>query len=334
MLSALLGFGHWALLGLPAFVFVITVVIFFHELGHFLMARAFGISVETFSIGFGPAIVGWSDRKGTRWKVSWIPLGGYVKFLGDMDAASTPDRDRIARLSPSERAGTFAFKPLYQRALVVAAGPAANFVLAILIFAATFMIIGRDIVAPVVDVVQPHSAAAAAGIERGDIIRAINGEKIASFSDLQRIVSISTGRKLTIEVSRKGKKLFVHAVPKTTILKDRFGDTHEMGALGVGNYLNRGEVSHVRYGPWAAFAQAGRQVWEIVSTTLTYLWQMVAGYQSADQLSGPIGIAKLSGQVAEIGFVALVNLAALISVSIGMVNLFPIPILAGPLQRP
>jgi regulator of sigma E protease len=329
MLSMFQGLGQWAPLGLPAFLFVITVVIFFHELGHFLVARACGVKVETFSIGFGSKIFGWTDRHGTHWKVSWIPLGGYVKFLGDMDAASKPDRAKLDELPAEERKQIFAFKPLYQRALVVAAGPVANFLLAILIFAATFMISGRDLVAPVVDHVQAGSAAAAAGLQKGDVIRSINGEKITSFSDMQRIVSVSAGQDLTVIFVRNGQQHAVHATPKMTVLTDRFGGTEKLGALGIANYLGKGEITHVTYNPITALAAAWDQTWDIVGTTFSYLWQMVAGYQSADQLSGPIGIAKISGQVAQIGFMALINLAALISVSIGLVNLFPIPILDG-----
>ena len=184
---------QWLPLGLPAFVFVITIVVFFHELGHFAVARACGVGVEAFSIGFGPAIFGWTDKHGTHWKVSWIPLGGYVKFVGDADAASTPDREKIARMAPEERAQLFQEKPLWQRAAVVSAGPAANFILAIVIFAASFMIFGREVVRPVVDQVQPQSAAAAAGLKPGDVITSADGSKVESFADLKSIIAMSPG---------------------------------------------------------------------------------------------------------------------------------------------
>ena len=329
MVSALQQLASWAPLGLPAFLFVITLVVFFHEFGHFAVARLFGVKVDSFSIGFGPAIFGWTDRKGTKWKVSWIPLGGYVKFYGDLDAASVPDRQRMSNMPASERANAFPFKPLYQRVLVVAAGPVANFLLAITIFALTFIFIGREIVSPIADGVQPNSPAAAAGIKAGDIIDTINGERISSFSDLQRIVSLSAGKKLTITIKRNGAFSTLLATPRMTEVTDRLGEKHKEGMLGVFNRLSKDEVTLVRYGPAEAVEAACGQTWDIVTSTFTYLGRMISGYEDPAQLSGPIGIARISGQVAALGFLALLNLAALISVSIGLVNLFPIPLLDG-----
>jgi regulator of sigma E protease len=320
---------HWLPLGLPAFLFVITLVVFFHELGHFLVARACGVGVETFSIGFGPAIFGWTDRKGTRWKVSWIPLGGYVKFLGDANAASTPDRDALEHMTAEQRATVFQVKPLWQRALVVAAGPAANFVLAIAIFTATFMIFGREIVPPVVDTVHAHSAAAAAGIKPGDVIRSVDGTPVHSFGELRGIVTTSAGRTLAVTVKRADKLLTLKVTPRLEALKDRFGNVEKVGVLGVVNKITPGEIVLVRYGFFGAAGEAGSQTWFVVKSTMTYLWRMVVGQQDASQLSGPVGIARVSEQVATLGFLALINLAALISVSIGLVNLFPVPILDG-----
>lgn len=320
---------HWLPLGLPAFLFVITLVVFFHELGHFLVARAFGVAVETFSIGFGPAIFGWTDRKGTRWKVSWIPLGGYVKFVGDADAASTPDRERLERMSAEERANAFQDKPLVHRALVVAAGPIANFVLAIVIFAATFMLYGQQIVRPVVDTVQPGSAAAAAGMKPGDVVTAVDGEPIDSFADLKGVVSMSAGRTLSVTVKRAGKPVTLAVTPRLQEMKDRFGNVQKIGVLGIVNRIKADEIETVRYGFFGAVGEACSQTWFVVDSTMTYLGRMVIGQQDASQLSGPVGIARVSEQVATIGFLALINLAALISVSIGLVNLFPVPILDG-----
>jgi regulator of sigma E protease len=328
-LEALRDLVEWIPLGLPAFAFVITLVVFFHELGHFSVARACGVGVETFSIGFGPAIVSWKDRKGTQWKISWIPLGGYVKFLGDADASSRPDEELVRSLPPEERSHAFLTKPLWQRAAVVTAGPAANFVLAILIFAATFVIFGREIVIPRVDQVQPHSAAAAAGIKPGDIIKRADGATISEFSDLQSVVTMSAGRDLPIVVERQGKLLTLHATPKLLEVKTGFGDVQRVGVLGIVNNLDRSEVRLVRYGVPGALREATIRTWDIVHSTMTYLWRMVVGQQDASQLSGPLGIAKVSRQVASIGIIELINLAALISVSIGLVNLFPVPILDG-----
>src|SRR5690242_1546741 len=180
-MTAIADLFHWVPLGLPAYVFLITVVVFFHELGHFAVARWCGVKVETFSIGFGPAIFSWMDRKGTRWKVSWIPFGGFVRFFGDADATSAPDREKISGLSEAEKRVAFPFKPIYQRAMIVAAGPVANFILAVVIFASFFYLFGHASVEPVVGYVTPHSSADAVGIKKGDIIRSINGEQITDF---------------------------------------------------------------------------------------------------------------------------------------------------------
>jgi regulator of sigma E protease len=328
-LEALRDLIDWIPLGLPAFAFVITLVVFFHELGHFAVARACGVGVETFSIGFGPAIVSWTDRRGTQWKISWIPLGGYVKFLGDADAVSRPDEERVRQLPAEEQSHAFLNKPLWQRASVVVAGPLANFVLAIAIFAATFATFGREIVIPRVDSVRPESAAATAGIKPGDIIVKADGTAIGEFSDLQSIVTMSAGRDLTIVVDRHGKLLTLHAVPQLLEVKTGFGDVQRVGVLGVVNNLSSDEVRLVRYGVPGAVREAAVRTWNIVDSTMTYLWRMVVGQQDASQLSGPLGIAKVSRQVASIGIIELINLAALISVSIGLVNLFPVPILDG-----
>lgn len=328
-METLLNLVEWIPLGLPAFAFVITLVVFFHELGHFAVARAFGVGVETFSIGFGPAIVSWNDRKGTMWKISWIPLGGYVKFLGDADAASRPDEELVRNLPPEQRMHAFLAKPLYQRAAVVVAGPAANFVLAILIFASTFVLFGREVVIPRVDSVRPGSAAAAAGLLPGDVIRTADGQTVNEFSDLQGIVTMSAGRDLAITVDRHGKLVTLHATPQLLQVKTGFGDIQRVGVLGVVNNLGQDEVRLVRYSVPGAVAEAVNRTWDIVNSTVTYLWRMVVGQQDASQLSGPLGIAKVSRQVASIGIIELINLAALISVSIGLVNLFPVPILDG-----
>ena len=326
MLHDLIG---WLPVGLPAFLFVITLVVFFHELGHFLVARACGVKVETFSIGFGPAIFGWHDRQGTHWKVSWIPFGGYVKFFGDMDAASTPDHEQLGVMTTEERKQAFPFKPIWQRAAVVAAGPVANFILAIVIFTGTFMISGQDVIVPVVDIVKPGSAAADAGIKKGDIIRAINGQRIDSFADVTQIVTLDSGGPLAITLSRGAQTIAIQATPRMTVVKDPFGGNDNIRVLGVGNDHKPSEVTLVRYGPIGALGAATKQTWVIASSTLSYLWQMITGHSDTSQLRGPLGMANVSKQVASVSFVALINLAALISVSIGLINLFPVPLLDG-----
>ncbi|HEY5337830.1 MAG TPA: RIP metalloprotease RseP [Rhizomicrobium sp.] len=329
MLHMLQGFTGWLIHGLPAYLFVITAVVFFHELGHFSVARFFDVTVETFSIGFGRALVKWTDSKGTLWKISWFPFGGFVKFLGDDNAASVPDRAKLEKLTPEQRANVFAGKPLYQRALVVVAGPVANFILAIVIFAFFFMIAGKQILIPVVGAVQPHSAAAAAGILPGDLIRSVDGHAIESFSDMQTWMEISAGRTIPIAVERKGAAMTLNATPQLKTIKDLFGNQQRVGVLGVISQVKKENVRVIHFGPIAAVGEACKQVWSIVSTTLTYMGRIVAGQQDTSQLQGPLGIAKVSGQVASLGILALIQLAALLSVSIGLINLFPVPILDG-----
>ncbi|HVP85805.1 MAG TPA: RIP metalloprotease RseP [Rhizomicrobium sp.] len=328
-MTALHDFLAWLPSGAPAYIFLITVVVFFHELGHFLVARWCGVAVETFSIGFGPEIVGWNDRRGTRWKISWIPFGGYVKFLGDIGAASTPDRELLESLPEDERAGAFPLKPLWQRAAIVAAGPFANFILAIVIFTAMFMIFGQSYNKPIVDGVVPGSPAALAGIQKGDLVRSINGSPINDFSEIKQIVTLNTGEALAIGLERNGHALTVMAKPKMTTLNDPFGGKNRMMGLGITNIVKPDRITRVHFGPIQAVDAASEQTWLIVKSTFVYMWQMSTGYADTSQLRGPIGVASVSQKVASISFVALITLAALMSVSIGLINLFPIPLLDG-----
>ena len=312
---------------IPSFLAVITVVVFFHELGHFAMARLFGVTVQTFSLGFGREICGWNDSHGTRWKLSWLPLGGYVKFFGDADVSSRADTKSMEEMDLEARKGVLHFKPLYQRALVAAAGPLANFILAITIFTFVFMAFGRQVVQPIVDDVQAESAAAEAGFRHGDRILTVDGQKVADFGDVQRIVGTSDGTTpLAILIARSGAELTLYATPRMVEVKDAIGGVHQMPRLGL---KSSDDVAVIRYGPVAATGLAVKQTWFIVDQTMGYLAKVVTGRESADQLSGPIGIAKVSGQMAKLGFLAFINLVALLSVSIGLLNLFPIPVLDG-----
>jgi regulator of sigma E protease len=328
MVDAIQGLIEWIPLGLPAFLFVITVIVFIHELGHFSVARAFGIRVETFSIGFGREIIGRTDRHGTRWKIGWLPIGGYVKFFGDADAASRPDREAADAMSPAERAQALPFKPLYQRVLVVAAGPFANFILAIVIFTLTFMFLGRLAVPPIVGSVVPGSPAQAAGIKPGDVVRSIDGSSIDDFGQLPEIISVSAGQDLAITLQRGDRELTVHATPKNTRRKDIFGTWETVPTLGIGSSVQQKPVI-VHYGPVAAMGEAVKQTWSIITGTLKAMEQIVLGRTDASQLRGPVGTAALTKTVAQVGILALVQLIALLSVSIGLINLFPIPVLDG-----
>jgi regulator of sigma E protease len=311
------------------FLFVLTIVVFFHELGHFLIARWCGVKVQAFSIGFGPEIIGFNDRYGTRWKLSAVPLGGFVKFFGDENAASVPDRDAAAQMTEEEKKVSFVHQPVGSRAAVVAAGPIANFILAIAIFALIFGTVGRQITSARVDAVQPGSAAQAAGFQPGDLVTSINGEPIDSFADMQRIVSVSAGEPLKIVVDRGGTPVTLTATPQLRELKDNFGNNHRLGVLGISRSMHPGDIKTQHYGPLAAVTEGAKETWFIVDRTLSYIGGVFSGREAADQLGGPIRIAQVSGEVATVGFVALMHLTAVLSVSIGLLNLFPIPLLDG-----
>ncbi len=327
--TTLTGFGTSLLGYVIPFLFVLTLVVFFHELGHFWVARRAGVRILTFSLGFGPEIAGFNDRHGTRWKISAIPLGGYVKFYGDEDAASVPDQAALERMSPAERRQSFFFQPVKWRAAIVAAGPVANFILAIVIFSLVFMVFGRPVSAPRVDQVNPGSAAAAAGFKPGDLVLEIDGAKVESFADMQRIVGIHAGQPLTFRVERGGAEVSLTATPELKEVKDGFGNVHRTGLLGISRSLAEGDVTIHRYGPVEAVGMGVQETWFVVARTFDYLGGLIVGRESADQLGGPIRIAQVSGQVATFGIGALLSLAAVLSVSIGLLNLFPIPMLDG-----
>ncbi|HET9815896.1 MAG TPA: RIP metalloprotease RseP [Xanthobacteraceae bacterium] len=314
---------------LVPFLFVLTLVVFFHELGQFLVARRCGVRVLVFSIGFGPELFGFNDRHGTRWKVSAIPLGGYVKFFGDENAASVPDPVVLAAMNEEERRHSFVHQPVACRAAIVVAGPLANFVLAIAIFAALFMVFGKPSTSPRVDAVQPGSAAEAAGFKPGDLVLAINGRPIESFPDMQQIVSTSAGETLEFEVDRGGLKVALKATPTLRESKDRFGNVHRIGVLGITRSPSPEDTHFQPVGPVKALELGVQRTWFVVERTLSYIGGVISGREAADQLGGPIRIAQVSGQVATEGLASLFSLAAVLSVSIGLLNLFPVPLLDG-----
>jgi regulator of sigma E protease len=321
-------FGNNVVLAVAGFLFVLTIVVFFHELGHFLVARWCGVAVKTFSIGFGPEIAGLTDRHGTRWKLSWIPLGGYVKFIDDENAASAGQK-ALEELTPEERKQSFQAKSLGQRAAIVAAGPIANFILAILIFTAVFTVFGERITAAKVDIVNPGSAAERAGFLPGDRVISIDGQKITSFSEMQRIVGMSPDQPLHFVVERDGKTLEITATPERKEITDNFGNVIRLGLLGIQRSASAGDWTLKRHDPATAVIMAVNEVRFVIERTFAYLYDVIAGRESADQLGGPLRIAELSGQVASLGIGPLLSFAAYISVSIGLLNLFPIPMLDG-----
>lgn len=329
ILGFLQSYGPSAGYVVVGFLFVLTIIVFIHELGHFLVARWCGVAVTTFSIGFGPELFGFNDRKGTRWKIAAIPLGGYVKFLGDENAASVTDQEAIAKLSPEDRKRAFISKPLWQRAAVVAAGPIANFILAIVIYTAVFSVFGRQDIAPRVDSVLPGSVAEAAGIKPGDLVVSINGGPVQTFAALQRVVTISAGDPIDLVIDRSGQQIPLRVVPQLQEQKDRFGNVHRVGVLGISRTASAGDVITTRFSVPEAMVEAGREVWFVIDRTLLYVSRVITGRESADQLGGPLRVAQVSGQVASLGFVPLISLAAFLSVSIGLINLVPIPMLDG-----
>lgn len=311
------------------FLFVLTIVVFFHELGHFLVARWAGVKVLTFSLGFGPELAGFNDRHGTRWKISAIPLGGYVKFFGDETEASTPSSEALANMTADERKDSFHHKKVGPRAAIVAAGPIANFILAIVIFGCLFTFFGKPSTSARVDQVQAGSAAAAAGFQPGDVVTAINGDVIDNFTAMQRIVSTSAGTKLVFSVKRGNSVVSLDATPELREIKDSFGNTHRVGILGITRSATPGEANTERVNPATAFWLGAKETWFVAKSTLLYIGDVFTRKASADQVGGPIRIAQISGQVATFGLSALIHLAAVLSVSIGLLNLFPVPMLDG-----
>jgi regulator of sigma E protease len=310
------------------FLFVLSLVVFFHELGHFLVARWCGVQILVFSIGFGPEILGFNDRYGTRWKISAIPLGGFVKFFGDENVASVPGQTP-GNMDADQRARTFMFQPVLKRIAIVVAGPAANFVLAVIIFACVFALYGKQTMSARVDTVQPGSAAAAAGFQPGDLVVAIDGHAVDSFSDMQRIVSTSAGETLTVTVEHDGVQRVLKATPALKEVKDNFGNVQRIGILGITRSMAAEDLKLHPVAPPQAVWMALQETWSVIDRTLNYIVGVLSGREAASQLGGPIRIAQMSGQVASFGFIPLIQLAAVLSVSIGLLNLFPIPLLDG-----
>ena len=321
----------WAPTGVPAFIVVIAIVVFVHELGHFLVARACGVGVKTFSIGFGPEIFGWNDTKGTRWKVSWLPLGGYVMFEGDADAASTPDAEAVAKMTDEEKARALPLKPLWQRAAVSAAGPVANFILALVVFTILFGTYGGRALGTYVGGIQDKSPAAEAGLKLGDKITAVNGKAVQYFSpDLIDAIQGSKAKTLVLTIQRGDQRLNLPVTPREIEVKDIFGSTQQNKAIGVARDETSPENILTFPISWGhAPVAAAFQCYAIVDTSLTYLWRIVSHRADASQLGGPVRIAKAAKSAASHGIYDFIFLIAVISVSIGLINLFPIPLLDG-----
>lgn len=311
------------------FLFVLTVVVFVHEMGHYLVGRWCGIGVNAFSIGFGPELIGFNDRHGTRWKLSAIPLGGYVKFVGDMNATSTPDQGAMDALSAEQRKIAFHTQPVWKRALTVFAGPAFNFLLTIAVFTVMFAVYGKYVSEPVVAEVRPDSPAAAAGIQPGDRFVSVDGAPVESFTDVQRLVSGRAGDPIVFVVSRDGGEVTVTATPEVMEQTDALGNVVKLGVIGVVSTPESGQPRQVSFTPAGALVEAVEDTGYIIARTGQFLKRFVVGREDKCQLGGPIKIAKISGQAAKLGFEWVVQLVAMLSVGIGILNLLPIPPLDG-----
>lgn len=341
----------FALISIAAYLPVLGLVVTIHELGHFLAAKWLGTAIDRFSIGFGRPIVSWRDRSGVEWRVGWMPFGGYVKFKGDENAASVPDEDELARLRReiAARDGVkamqryFHFKPAWQRAIIVVAGPAANFILAIALFAGLLMAFGHEVVPPRVESVLPNSAAAAAGFRPNDVIESVDGKAIEDFADIQQTVQLRAGVPIDFGVRRGAQHLHIVATPRSELVNDPVAGPQHMGRLGLAPYQEPGDIVRVRYNPFQAVAAGTARCWKATTTTVYFLGRMVSGQVSTDSLRGPLGIGQVAGKVAILGAqgapdigsmllgvtVNLLQISAMISVSLGFMNLLPLPVLDG-----
>lgn len=311
-----------------SFIVVLSIVVFVHEMGHYLVGRWCGIHATTFSIGFGKELLGFTDKAGTRWRVALIPLGGYVKFFGDQNAASAPDGTEI-KMSEADKARSFSHASVGRRALTVLAGPMANFILTILIFTAMFATFGRQIADPIISEVVALSPAEKAGLQKGDLFVSVDGIEVVVFQDLKRYISSRPETEVAITINRNGQDKILTLFPDRIVSEDRFGNEIEEGRMGVMVSAEGGNFRQQTFTVPEAVGLAFSESWFIVTRTFDYIGNILVGRESAKQLSGPIGIAKISGQVATLGVLALVQLMAVISLSIGLLNLMPIPILDG-----
>ena len=312
------------------FLILITVVVFIHEYGHYYFAKKYGVGVTDFSIGFGREIFGWNDKSGTRWKICWIPLGGYVKFFGDRNVFSQIEQQEVIdKYSEEDRNKLFILKPLYQRSLIVAAGPLANYVLAIIIFSIINMFVGKDFTPAVVNEVQVNSPAYEAGIKKNDKIISIDNNNVQSILEVSTFINTSTAKIIEFTVLRNNQEVTLYVKPNLVQSKDSLGNSVKKRMIGIKLSPLNNEFEKQRLGPAEAIYHSIKEVWFVSVTSLKYLGNMLIGSADTSQLGGPIRIAKITGQVAEYGVVPFLSIMAYISISLGLINLFPIPMLDG-----
>ena len=312
------------------FIVLILIVVFIHEYGHYYFAKKYGVGVTDFSIGFGQEIFGWNDKSGTRWKICWIPLGGYVKFFGDRNVYSQADHKEILeKYNEEEQKKLFILKPLYQRTLIVFGGPLANFLLALVIFFSIYTFVGKDFTPAVINEVQKDSPAMTGGLKQNDVILEIDGNKVESIMDVSKFITMSTDEIIDFKVKRSYDELILKIKPNIVPGEDNLGNKLNKRIVGIklGAYNN--EINHVKLGPAQAIYHAAHEVYYVGTSSLKYIGAMIFGKADTSQLGGPIRIAKISGQVAEFGILAFISMMAYISISLGLVNLFPIPMLDG-----
>ena len=312
------------------FIILIMIVVFIHEYGHYYFAKKFGVGITDFSIGFGREIFGWNDKSGTRWKICWIPLGGYVKFFGDRNVFSQAEQlEIINKYSEDDRKKLFTLKPLYQRSLIVAAGPLANFFLALLIFATINMFVGKDMTPPIINEVQKNSPAFVAGMKKNDKIIYIDNKKVESILEVSTFINISTSEMVEFVVIRNNQEISLIVKPNLIDGKDSLGNSVKKRIIGIKLSPFNNEYTKQPLSPTKAIYYSFKEVWFVTTTSLNYLGNMITGSADSSQLGGPIRIAKITGQVAEYGIVPFISIMAYISISLGLINLFPIPMLDG-----
>ena len=312
------------------FIILILIVVFIHEYGHYYFAKKYGVGVTDFSIGFGQEIFGWNDKSGTRWKICWIPLGGYVKFFGDRNVFSQSDQEKILKkYNEVDREKLFVLKPLYQRVLIVFGGPFANFLLAFVIFFSIYTFVGKDFTPAVINEVQKNSPAMVGGLKKNDVILEIDENNVKSILDVSKFITMSTGDVIDFKVKRSYDELILNIKPNTVLSEDGLGNKMKKRMVGIKLGALNDEINHTKLGPAQSIYHAAHEVYYVSISSLKYIGAMIFGKADTSQLGGPIRIAKISGQVAEFGVLAFISMMAYISISLGLVNLFPIPMLDG-----
>ena len=312
------------------FIILIVVVVFIHEYGHYYFAKKYGVGVTDFSIGFGNELIGWNDKSGTRWKICWIPLGGYVKFFGDRNVFSQSDNEELLKkYNEDERKKLFTLKPLYQRSLIVFGGPLANFVLAVVIFMFIYMFVGKDFTPAVINEVQKDTPAEIAGLVKNDVIIEIDNNKVKSILDVSKLITMSTNEYIDFKILRYDQEILFKIKPNLIETEDNLGNKINRKIIGIILGPRDNEINHVKLGPAKALYHSVNEVYFVTVSTLKYLGSIIVGKGDSSQLGGPIRIAKITGQVAEFGILPFLSMMAYISISLGLINLFPIPLLDG-----